>query len=129
MTEGFSRRFNEYLDEQGITKKNRARRLSEKFDISLSGARRWLIQDQPPKNKALMEIVEKLSPENNALHTVIWLLYGVRVGAAKCSEASPQLRGNVFREVISQLNQLNIEPENIDAVRLARAVDLLITAP
>lgn len=81
--DGFSHRFNYLLDSAGYPSMNQGRltEFAEDMEMSVSGARKWIVEDNPPKKSKLVEVCEKVISENfssslNARRVAAWLEYG-----------------------------------------------------
>ncbi len=80
---GFSNRFNWFLNEAGYRDINQGRltEFAEDMEMSLSGARKWVVEDNPPKGSRLIEVcgkvIEKKMPTKyNPKRVACWLEYG-----------------------------------------------------
>jgi hypothetical protein len=80
---GFSERFNYFLDVAKYPDVNKGRitLLAEDEEMSQSGVRKWIIEDNPPKGIKLIEICQriinsKMSKKYNPTLIAGWLEYG-----------------------------------------------------
>lgn len=80
---GFSGRFNLFLDEAGYPEMNlgRLKVLAEDQEMSISGTRKWVVEDTPPKGAKLIEACEtiinkKMNSKHNPKRIACWLEYG-----------------------------------------------------
>ncbi|MBV1870889.1 MAG: hypothetical protein KUG76_08265 [Gammaproteobacteria bacterium] len=129
---GFSDRFNFFLDEAGYPRLNKGRltAVAEDMGMSLSGARKWIIENTPPQTSKLIEICEKialrrLNKKYNPKRIACWLEYGDDIVAnpftSGTSIATDHLiMGNIYVVVHEAAKGMGIDIYSIDYASMER---------
>lgn len=123
---GFSDRFNFFLDQADYPRLNKGRltAVSEDLGMSLSGARKWIIENTPPQTSRLIEICEKivrqrLNKNYDPKRIACWLEYGDEIVAnpftsGRSIATDHLIMGNIYVLVHEAAKGLGIDIYSID---------------
>lgn len=135
---GFSNRFNYFLDKAGYPNLNSGRLtvFSEDLNTSVSGARKWIVEDSPPKTTKLIEVCEKIADEKltkrfNARKIACWLEYGEEIvpnpfNNKKSIANDHVIMGNIYVLVHKEAKKLNIDIYRMDPKLVNEIYDQLM---
>ena len=121
VTNGFSARFNVLLDKAGYSsiQKGRIKEFAKDMDMSVSGARKWIVQDIPPKANKLIEVCQKVIQlrklgRYNPRRVACWLDYGEDVvpnpfDSGDSIANDHRIMGNLYVMVHKEARKLGID--------------------
>jgi|GEM_PF-6723649 len=124
---GFSKRFNQLLDLAGYPSFNQGRLtvLAEDLNMSMAGARKWIVEDTPPRGSKLVDVCEmlakeKLSKRYNPRRIACWLEYGEDIvpnpfSNPKSIEKDHAIMGNIYVLVHNKAKKLKIDIYTMDS--------------
>jgi len=124
---GFSKRFNCFLDIADYPEVNKGRMtlLAEDEDMSQSGVRKWITEDNPPKGSKLIEVChriinERMNGKYNPNLIAGWLEYGDEIVPnpfenSKSIEHNHAVMSNIYVLVHNTAKELGVDIYSMEA--------------
>lgn len=135
---GFSKRFNYFLDQAGYPSLNQGRltAFSDDVKLSVSGVRKWIVEDNPPRGPKLVEVCEmvsrmKLSKRYNPRRIACWLEYGEEImpnpfSSGKSIRNDHAIMGSIYVLAHNAAKKLKIDLNNMDSKLLDEFYDQIM---